>query len=34
LLDAAGVPVPKGRPVQDAEDAWVAAQEVGVPVVV
>lgn len=34
LLDAAGVPVPKGRPVSDADDAWVAAQEIGVPVVV
>ncbi len=34
LLDAAGVPVPKGRPVSDAADAWVAAQEIGLPVVV
>jgi len=34
LLRAAGVPVPKGRPVEDAEDAWAAAQEIGVPVVV
>ncbi len=34
LLDAAGVPVPKGRPVEDAEDAWLAAQEVGLPVVI
>jgi len=34
LLDAAGVPVPKGRPVKDAEDAWAAACELGVPVVV
>ncbi len=34
LLDAAGVPVPKGRPVQDADDAWVAAQEIGLPVVI
>jgi cyanophycin synthetase len=34
LLAAAGVPVPKGRPVRDAQDAWKAAQEVGVPVVV
>ena len=33
LLDAAGVPVPKGRPVTDAEDAWAAACELGVPVV-
>jgi cyanophycin synthetase len=34
LLDAAGVPVPKGRPVEDADDAWLAAQEVGLPVVI
>ncbi|HJW02819.1 MAG TPA: cyanophycin synthetase [Azospira sp.] len=34
LLRSAGVPVPIGRSVTDAEDAWVAAQEVGVPVVV
>jgi cyanophycin synthetase len=34
LLDAAGVPVPHGRPVDDAEDAWAAACEIGVPVVV
>jgi cyanophycin synthetase len=34
LLEAAGVPVPRGRPVTDAEDAWEAAQEVGLPVVV
>ena len=34
LLAAAGVPVPTGRQVKDAEDAWVAAQEVGLPVVV
>jgi cyanophycin synthetase len=34
LLDAAGVPVPLGRPVCDAEDAWAAAQEIGGPVVV
>ena len=34
LLHAGGVPVPMGRPVSDAEDAWAAAQEVGVPVVV
>jgi len=34
LLRAAGVPVPEGRPVFSAEDAWAAAQEVGVPVVV
>ena len=34
LLDAAGVPVPNGRPVTDAEDAWAAAREIGGPVVV
>src|SRR5690606_25923194 len=34
LLRAAGIPVPMGRPVTDAEDAWVAACEIGVPVVV
>jgi cyanophycin synthetase len=34
LLQAAGVPVPQGRPVSDADDAWVAAQEIGSPVVV
>ena len=34
LLAAAGVPVPAGRTVSDAEDAWAAAQEIGLPVVV
>jgi cyanophycin synthetase len=34
LLGAAGVPVPEGRPVADAEDAWQAAEEIGPPVVV
>ncbi len=34
LLHSAGVPVPLGRPVKDEEDAWVAAQELGGPVVV
>ena len=34
LLDAVGVPVPKGRPVTSADDAWEAAQEIGVPVVI
>jgi len=34
LLNAAGVPVPLGRPVTDLEDAWTAAQEIGLPVVV
>ena len=34
LLQAAGVPVPLGRPVDDADDAWAAAQQIGLPVVV
>jgi cyanophycin synthetase len=34
LLQSAGVPVPQGRPVRDADDAWIAAQEIGSPVVV
>ena len=34
LLQSAGVPVPTGRPVHDAEDAWAAAQEIGAAVVV
>ncbi|HET6880860.1 MAG TPA: cyanophycin synthetase, partial [Pirellulales bacterium] len=34
LLRTAGVPVPEGRPVANAEDAWTAAQEIGTPVVV
>ncbi len=34
LLKAVGVPVPEGRPAVSAEDAWEAAQEIGVPVVV
>jgi cyanophycin synthetase len=34
FLDAAAVPVPKGRPVKDAEDAWAAACEIGGQVVI
>jgi cyanophycin synthetase len=34
LLQAAGVPVPLGRPVSDLDDAWAAACEIGLPVVV
>jgi len=34
LLAAVGVPVPKGRPVNSADDAWEAAQEIGLPVVI
>ena len=33
-LRAVGVPVPDGRPVADADDAWEAAEEIGAPVVV
>lgn len=34
LLLAAGVPVPFGRPVETPDDAWIAALEIGLPVVV
>jgi cyanophycin synthetase len=34
LLSAVGVPAPEGRPVADVEDAWRAAGEIGLPVVV
>ena len=34
LLATAGVPVPAGRSVNHADDAWAAAQEIGTPVVV
>jgi len=34
LLDAAGIPVAMGRPVANAEDAWIAAREIGGAVVV
>lgn len=34
LLHAAGVPVPLGRPVETADEAWAVALEVGLPVVV
>ena len=34
LLAAAGVPVPGGRSVEDADDAWAVACEIGLPVVV
>ena len=34
LLDAAGVPVPVGRPVADLDDAWAAMCEIGAPIVV
>ena len=34
LLTAAGVPVPQGREVDTPEDAWSAALEIGLPVVI
>lgn len=34
LLEACGIPVPHGREVSHAADAWVAAQDIGLPVVV
>ena len=34
LLQACGVPVPEGRMVESKEDAWEAAQEIGLPVAV
>lgn len=34
LLDACGIPVPHGREVTSAADAWLAAQDIGLPVVV
>jgi cyanophycin synthetase len=33
VLRNVGVPVPEGRPVSNAEDAWEGAQEIGPPVV-
>ncbi|MGE0607788.1 MAG: cyanophycin synthetase [Pirellulales bacterium] len=34
LLQTIGVPVPVGRPVENADDAWEAACDIGLPVVV
>lgn len=34
LLTSVGVPVPVGRIVTSAEDAWAAAEEIGLPVVI
>ena len=34
LLQSCGVPIPEGRMVEDPADAWEAAEEIGVPVVV
>ena len=34
LLQTCGIPVPQGRMVESPEDAWAAAQEIGLPVAV
>lgn len=34
LLKSIGVPTPEGRPVESAQDAWEAAEDIGLPVVV
>jgi cyanophycin synthetase len=34
LLESCGVPVPEGRMAESAEDAWDAAESIGLPVVV
>ncbi|MFH1494815.1 MAG: cyanophycin synthetase [Pseudomonadota bacterium] len=34
LLQSCGVPIPEGRVVDSPEDAWEAAEDIGVPVVV
>ncbi|MFZ4535991.1 cyanophycin synthetase [Propionivibrio sp.] len=34
LLQSCGLPIPEGRLVVDADDAWEAAEEIGLPVVV
>ncbi len=34
LLEGVGVPVPKGRLVSSKDDAWEAAKEIGLPIVV
>jgi cyanophycin synthetase len=34
LISSVGVPVPEGREVDDADDAWDAAEDIGVPVCV
>ncbi|MCE9629399.1 MAG: cyanophycin synthetase [Planctomycetia bacterium] len=34
LLAESGIPVPEGRPVSDAADAWAVAEEIGGPVVI
>jgi cyanophycin synthetase len=34
MLREIGIPVPSGRPVESAEEAWEAAEDIGLPVVV
>ena len=34
ILESCGVPIPQGRAVDNAQDAWDAAQDLGLPVVV
>ncbi|MBS1161507.1 MAG: cphA [Proteobacteria bacterium] len=34
LLESCGVPIPEGRDVKSAEDAWDAAEDIGLPVCV
>lgn len=34
LLSACGVPVPEGQLVESAQDAWAAAEDIGIPVVI
>lgn len=34
ILNQVGLPVPRGRPVKSADDAWAGAQEIGLPVVI
>src|SRR5205807_588259 len=34
MLHEAGVPVPEGSQVEDAEDAWATAKDIGLPVLV
>ncbi|MGE5469881.1 MAG: cyanophycin synthetase [Bacteroidota bacterium] len=34
LLESCGVPIPEGREVKSAEDAWDAAEDIGLPVCV
>ena len=34
LLQSCGVPIPEGRIVASADDAWEAAEEIGIPIVI